>query len=210
MDIAWFCEARVNTINKNILEKMKNAGCTYIQVGVESGSPRILKKIKKNINIEQVKQVAQWSKEVGLRIRASFMFGLPEETYEDAMKTVQLIHELKKMDIDYGANATIIYPGTEVESFAREKGYLPPNFSWSEPYSDKVYKNQKVPLLIQPQMGYLELKRLIGYEIKKDEIFSLNGLFKKMKSIRSAENLKEYWKSVMEISKILLGGRAQG
>ncbi|MFQ6120823.1 MAG: B12-binding domain-containing radical SAM protein [Methanosarcinales archaeon] len=126
LDIAWFCEARVNTINKNILEKMKNAGCTYIQVGVESGSPRILKKIKKNINIEQVKQVAQWSKEVGLRIRASFMFGLPEETYEDAITTVQLIHELKKMDIDYGANATIIYPGTEVESFAREKGYLPP------------------------------------------------------------------------------------
>lgn len=59
-------------------------------------------------------------------------------------------------------------------------------------------------------MGYLELKRLIGYEIKKDEIFSLNGLFKKMKSIQSAEDLKEYWKSVMKISKILLGRRAQG
>lgn len=189
LDISWFCEARVDTVNREILERMKNAGCRYIQIGVESGSQRILENIKKKITIEQVRNVAHWSNELELPIRAAFMFGLPGETFEDGMETAKLIKELKKKNVDVGVNITNIYPGTEIEQYARMNGYLPPDFSWSEPYFNKKNKGN-VPSLIQPQMGYSEFRRIM-YELKKDEIFTLKGLSNIVRSFLSIRDLKE-------------------
>lgn len=201
LDISWFCEARVDTVSREILAKMKDAGCKYIQIGVESGSQRILENIKKKITIEQVRKVTQWSNELELPIRAAFMFGLPGETFEDGMATVNLIKELKKKNVDVGINITNIYPGTEIERYARMNGYLPQDFSWSEPYFNEKNKGN-VPSLIQPQMGYPELRRLM-YELKKDEIFTLKGLSNIMHSIRSVHDLKNY----LEYGKEILRGR---
>ena len=62
-----------------------------------------------------------------------------------------------------------------------------------------------MPILIQPQMGYSELRRLM-YEVRKDEIFTLKGLFKIMSSLRSIEDLKRYWAHGKEF---VQGRRAQ-
>ena len=174
LDIVWFCEARVDTVNKEILSIMKDSGCRYIQIGVESGSQKVLENINKKIKIKQVRDVVQWSNELGLPIRAGFMFGLPGETFEDAMETVNLIKELKKNNIDVGVNITNIFPGTEVEQYAFKNGYLPQDFSWSAPYYNEKNKNN-VPSLIQPQMGYSEFRKIM-FKLKMDEIFTINGL----------------------------------
>jgi len=54
LDIKWYARARVDTVDKEMLELMWKAGCIKISYGVESGSPRIIKIIRKNINSEQV------------------------------------------------------------------------------------------------------------------------------------------------------------
>jgi hypothetical protein len=61
-----------------------------------------------------------------------------------------------------------IYPGTRVEAYARERGLMPPGFDWAAPYenaaNEKLFKlRDNVPLLLQPQLGVRELRRLRLY-----------------------------------------------
>lgn len=65
-DFIWACQARVDTINREILSKMKRAGCVQVEYGVESGSEKVLKILRKGITPEQVKTAFRITKEVGL------------------------------------------------------------------------------------------------------------------------------------------------
>jgi radical SAM superfamily enzyme YgiQ (UPF0313 family) len=141
LDIVWYARARVNTVDKKLLELMKKAGCIRISFGIESGSPRILKIIKKNITIEQVLNAVRWSSEVGMTVVTNFMVNLPEETIEDLKMTINLMKELRQIKNSYPAYGfTIIYPGTELELMAKEKGIMPWDFSWNSPYHSEKYK----------------------------------------------------------------------
>lgn len=113
---------------------------------------------------------------------------------------MKFIKELKKKNVDTGVNITNIYPGTEIEYYARTNGYLPLDFSWSEPYFNEKNKGN-VPSLIQPQMGYSELRRLM-YELKKDEIFTIKGLSNIMHSIRSVQGLRNYLEYGKELLRV--------
>jgi anaerobic magnesium-protoporphyrin IX monomethyl ester cyclase len=92
--IPWVCEARVDNINYEILSAMKEAGLTGVWCGVESGSPTILKQIKKGYSVEQVLQAFGWINKLGLKSRAGFMIGFPDETEEDIEKTLKLSIEI--------------------------------------------------------------------------------------------------------------------
>lgn len=95
IDIEWECSSRVDIVNKSLLEEMYKAGCRAIWYGIESGSQETLKKLNKNISIEQSRNAVKISKEAGIKVGGSFMIGIPGETMEDIEKTLQLIRELK-------------------------------------------------------------------------------------------------------------------
>ena len=63
--IKWSATTRVDSINKEILLKMKEAGCDHIEFGVESGSEEVLKTIKKGISLEKARQGSAPGKRVG-------------------------------------------------------------------------------------------------------------------------------------------------
>ena len=87
IDLRWTCETRADLITKELLVKMKSAGCETIFFGVESGSLRIQKKLNKNIDLQEVKQTFELCKEVGIQTATSFMLGIPGETVEDMNAT---------------------------------------------------------------------------------------------------------------------------
>lgn len=161
----WYCEIRVNTVDQDLLKRMHSLGCRFVSFGVESGSPAILKRIHKGINLDQVRRVLDWCKELGIYTKAFFMFGLPEETYEDGMMTVRFIKEVKNRinDVALSAGCSIM-PGTEVERYAVEKGIIEKNFDWTKVvyYPENRMNNRPiaVPTLLQPQLGLNELNRL--------------------------------------------------
>ena len=67
LDISWFCEIRVDTVDRELLALMKKAGCYFIGFGVESGSQRILDEvIGKKISLDQVENIRQWSKKLDI------------------------------------------------------------------------------------------------------------------------------------------------
>jgi radical SAM superfamily enzyme YgiQ (UPF0313 family) len=127
--ITWACNARVDLVDKELLREMKRAGCVEIWMGMESGSPLILKELKKGISPEQTSDAFKWSKEVGLKRHAYVMIGAPSESHETILETEKLIEEIRP---DY-AIMTILtpYPGCALYEEAKAGGYVSDNQDWS-------------------------------------------------------------------------------
>jgi radical SAM superfamily enzyme YgiQ (UPF0313 family) len=116
--IEWSTGGRVDNVNKELLEKMKEAGCNYIGFGVESGDPELLKIIGKNTSLDQVKKAFKLCKEVGIKTEADFILGHPFETEETVLKTIKFAKEL---DADHATFAILVpFPGTEVAKMAND------------------------------------------------------------------------------------------
>jgi radical SAM superfamily enzyme YgiQ (UPF0313 family)/GT2 family glycosyltransferase len=93
--LPWECEARVDTLDPELLRMMYEAGCRGMWCGIESGSPRILDYLQKGITLEQVRNAYRWAHEAGIAIGAGFMVGLPGETMDDAFQSLRLAKELR-------------------------------------------------------------------------------------------------------------------
>jgi radical SAM superfamily enzyme YgiQ (UPF0313 family) len=83
LDMPWKCEARTDHFDEEIAELMKQAGCTRVKLGFESGSDRILKNIQKDETTEDMIKGAKLLKDAGVPFTAYFMAGFPGETDED-------------------------------------------------------------------------------------------------------------------------------
>lgn len=115
LDIGWRCTTRIDCISEELILKMKQAGMYRISFGIESGSPRMQKLIKKNLDLSRVKPVLRFLRENGLKVSMYFMYGLPEETPEDLEQTLDLVFDV----IDMGTHRVKMHfclfdPCTEV------------------------------------------------------------------------------------------------
>ena len=187
LDLCWSCYAAVNTVDKEILQLMRKAGCWNIFYGYETANNTLAKNIltnRKNRDFEKMKQVAKWTKEVGIEVRGSFLIGLPGETPELAKETVRNAIEL---DPDY-AQFTLVcpYPGTQLAKEIEEGKWgkfvsrdLEEYQCWNVTWLPFGYKN--------PQ----ELKNMERYAFRKFYLrpsYILKRIFK----IRSFEDIRRY------------------
>jgi len=126
INIEWRCEARVDFFSKNLLVKMKKAGCAGVHMGIESGDLAILKSVAKGCisadHIDKVKKVFRDAREIGLEALAFFMIGFPGETKESISKTFELARELKAKRAWF--SPIVPYPGTKLYEIAKMKGWL--------------------------------------------------------------------------------------
>lgn len=136
LDMKWWCESRAN-IPLELLSEMKSAGCVAIALGVESGSPRVLRKIGKDITVNQVKAFCHEAKRLGIDVQCYFSYSHPGETVADVKRTLKLMGELDEYAKSY-IQPMMIFPGTELEIIARKTGVLRPDFSWYEPYEEDL------------------------------------------------------------------------
>lgn len=120
--IAWGCQAHVETVEEDMLRLMKKAGLVQLDMGVESGSDRVLKALKKHSNADAVRRAFAIARKVGVRTMASFVLGSPEETWEDIEDTFKLAKEIRP---NYASAYFLTpYPGTELMSMAKTHGWL--------------------------------------------------------------------------------------
>lgn len=112
--VGWTSFARVDTVNEEMLARMKSAGCHTVSFGVESGSPQMLTRIKKGITREQVVAAAEMCRRVGISAQASFILGLPGETPETLQQSVDFGNELKALGVAHGFHLLAPFPGTDV------------------------------------------------------------------------------------------------
>ncbi len=119
LSIHWRAYARVDTVDPELLEWMKRSGCERLLFGAESGSPEILKRIRKGITPEQTRQAVEMTHKAGIGVLASFVLGLPGETPETLKTTVEFADSL---NVPYSLNLLTPYVGTEVRECSEEWG----------------------------------------------------------------------------------------
>ena len=108
----WTSFARVDTVSPEVLFKMKEAGCTAVSFGVESGVPEILKTIRKGITLDQVIAAVKMCTDADVIPHASFILGLPGETPETIRQTVAFGERIKELGVSHGFHLLAPFPGT--------------------------------------------------------------------------------------------------
>ncbi|MCX6679020.1 MAG: radical SAM protein [Methanothrix sp.] len=108
----WGAHSRVDTIDLEMLTRMKQAGCTDLFFGVESGSQKILDLLGKGFTVEKIENAFRLAKKVGIRTQMYLIIGIPGETHEDIEMTKRIIARLEPSSIDISSLTPI--PGTEI------------------------------------------------------------------------------------------------
>lgn len=128
------CETRVDRVDKDLLQRMKKAGIKSIYFGLESGSERVLKLIRKGIKLNEFHNAIGLAKKEGLRVIVSFILGLPGETFQEALKTIEIAEKVKADE--YALNLFIPVLGTEAWNRKEElRIILDDDFTIWEPFS---------------------------------------------------------------------------
>lgn len=126
--IKWHCDTRGDTLNLPLLKLMNKAGCEHIYLGLESGSPKIQKLIKKNINSDKVGAAVKMARQAGIETTVYFMVGFPDETEEDIWES---INAMKRLNPDHALWSILTpYPGTEVWRIVEERGLVGEDTNW--------------------------------------------------------------------------------
>jgi anaerobic magnesium-protoporphyrin IX monomethyl ester cyclase len=133
LDIEWYTPngVRADTLDENLLTKMRDSGCKKIKIAPESGVQRVVDQIiKKNLNLKDVEKAVVLSKKVGIKVGCFFVIGLIGETKDDIQATINYAYKLRKLGADrfYFSIATPLY-GTELHQQAERGGFLKDNYS---------------------------------------------------------------------------------
>ena len=123
LKIKWNCGTRVDMLTKELLVKMKEAGCVSVWFGVESGSQQVLDAMKKGITPELTMKVLGWVREVGLKPVPNVILGFPGETKESAWKTIKFVEKVSPDDVGF-YNVATPFPGTPMYDQVVQNGWL--------------------------------------------------------------------------------------
>jgi radical SAM superfamily enzyme YgiQ (UPF0313 family) len=122
-DIPFDVNVRVETVDRQALQILKDAGCDLIRIGVESGSERVRKQLmKRNMTNAQIENTFEDAEAVGLKTWSFNMVGLPGETREDAEETIRLNEKLCPDHMQVSVFNP--YPGTRLYEKCIEEGIL--------------------------------------------------------------------------------------
>ncbi len=127
---------RGDILSKRLFDQLVEAGMIYISFSLETASPRLQKQIKKNINIEKLKEIVEYSSERNIITNLAVMVGFPSETIEEARHSLEYLAQFKRVVLPYYFSVKY-YPGTEL-------------FQEAEHYGIHIDKN----ILISPYHGY--------------------------------------------------------
>ncbi|MAG79066.1 hypothetical protein CMI40_01675 [Candidatus Pacearchaeota archaeon] len=118
----WECQLSVNTVDKDMLMTLKDAGCHAISFGFESYSSEVLKSMKKPISPSQIDKALKLSMEIGLSVQGNFIFGDIAETKETAKETLDYWKKNCSGQIKLGFIQP--YPGSVVYNHCIKKGII--------------------------------------------------------------------------------------
>jgi radical SAM superfamily enzyme YgiQ (UPF0313 family) len=124
-DIYWSCTGRASICDEDLIRTVRESGCTLVSYGFESGSPRMLKAMRKAATIDQMEKVVRLNRQYGMPIPASFILGLPGEDEESCNDTVKFCIR-NNLTLDSLMYATP-YPGTPLFDYALEAGRISKN-----------------------------------------------------------------------------------
>jgi radical SAM superfamily enzyme YgiQ (UPF0313 family) len=134
LNFFWSCDTRVDLLTEPLLREMRLAGCERLSLGVESGSPEILKNIDKKITVEEIIESTELAKRFGIRVRYYMMLGNRGETAETFQQTLDFLERARPHQ--YLFSCLSIYPGTRDFDDAEKAGWLKREVYFSEKFQE--------------------------------------------------------------------------
>lgn len=122
-DFDWSIQLRIDSVNQELVDMLKDTRCRYVFVGVESADDKVLKSMRKGITRVQIERSLDMLKEAGLNSRSGVIFGDTEETFESAMSTLDWFRRnigKYRMFVDM----IIAFPGSIIYRRACESGII--------------------------------------------------------------------------------------
>jgi len=157
LEIKWNMGTRVDRVSKELLQKMKDAGCVSMWCGLESGTQKVLNDMRKDISTDQTKKALKWVREIGLKPTPNVLLGYPGETMESALRSIKFAEEVSPDEIAY-YNIATPYPGTPMYDEVMKNGWIRnTNF-------DDYDATQ--PIFETPQLSMQDLQALYDYAFK--------------------------------------------
>lgn len=180
LKISWGGNTRVNLANYQILKKMKESGCQFLQFGVESGSQKVLDFYRKGITVAQTIKAFETCHALGIRTYAYIMLGAPNEAEEDLKLTLDLVRRLSPYNVK--AFITTPAPGTDLYDYAKERGIL--NVT---DYIKYDYSITQMPI----KLKYLTQRDLARYKAKINRSVASRRFAKSVTSLKFKESPTE-------------------
>ena len=151
LKIKWNCGTRVDMVTKELLLKMRQAGCVSIWFGIESGSQEVLDAMRKGISTTQTMKAVKWVIELGLKPVPNVLFGFPVETKETAWNTIKFAEKVSP-DAMVLYNIATPLPGTPLYDFVKKNGLLR--------VTDFDLYDCMRPIFETPKLSMKELKKI--------------------------------------------------
>lgn len=147
--VRWSCLTRPDMADTEMLGKMKAAGCVRVEFGIESGSPRMLKFLRKGASLENIRGAFAAARKVGLVTLGFAMVNIPGETREDMEMTLDEILSIDPTFLQLSFCTP--YPGTYLHEYCAENGLLETS-DWSR------YRFLREPVIQNPNMTAAEIQ----------------------------------------------------
>lgn len=178
LDFTWFASACVNQVDRPLLQAFKDAGCWAILFGAESGVQKDLNAIRKGTTVEQIRQAVRAAKDVGLTVLTPFLFGIPGQTFEDGLKSIEFACELDPDIANF--HAITPFPGTELYDNIEKYGTM------SGELSDYTYQGIAFVPHTMTREQVAELRQIAFKRFYSRPSF----LLKRLLSIRTVNDLR--------------------
>ncbi len=198
LKLEWSCRSRVDVVDEEILREAAKAGCRQIYYGIESADLNILRTIKKDIGLEQIKRAIRWSKKYGIRTMGFFMVGNPGDRMESVRSTIEFA---KDLGLDFiQVCRTIAKPGTDLDRMMIEQTKR--DYWRQHIQGEKIQGRLPAPW---STLTELELESLTK-EFYLEFYFSPRVVWNRISQVKSLEELKRYikvgWKMLLQKSEI--------
>ncbi len=185
------CSLRLDLADRELLTRLKEAGCFSVFYGIESISDKIISAgLGKKLNFDMLEKNSRILDELGIIKMPSYIIGFPEETYDEAKATIDF---MKKHGGRPALSFMRIYPGTEIEKVAKDLKILPADYRWGDPLEKRGFSlnaaHGSTPIFLH-KMSFKELSDL---SLEWADYAGI-PLYKRIpKTIRSIRSLKDAW-----------------
>ncbi len=189
--LKWTSETRVNTIDPELLAKMREAGCKRLFFGIESGVQELLDSVNKGFTLKEVESAVKMTQEAGIEVVSNFILGFPKETPEMTRQTIEFA---KRIDPDFCKfNILLPYPGSKLHSEVVALGLINTKSGYDQYSSQAGLEGGEViysPPNYSPQL-------LAQMQKKANREFYLRPkiIFRHLLKLRSLTQISNYFKA---------------
>ena len=201
--VRWVCSSTVRRMEYDTAKMMKDAGCSMVMMGVESGSPEILAALNKRIKIDEIINAFDVTRRAGLRRCACFMIGAPGETTETVQASIQLARRIRPDRVSL--NIVTPYPGTPFYEECVDKSI---ELDWDDAFSSDPDEPEEATIFYNISgLPDEEIQRLWTRFRRSVELSPRNLLNVRMNINRltNARNWRHLWHNLTGAIKILFG-----